>query len=579
MTTGVAPAGTTAPRLLRRRRHGSASHSTNRPRSTPRRVQLDAMGTAVWLSELPGEPLPVRLAGVVRTIAELARRTVSAGRIVPVIVRRRPVHRRPLEARDDTAIDTTIDALAHRMPPICTAGSGVTQRRSTGSSSTASPGPSCSSTAGKPTWDDNGSRDGAGAARHLRRTGQARPRRTWRHRRVRHRRRADSATNSTVTGDGSPANRWSSPASASLISDDATRSVDRAPRTRRRPRQRPLVHRQRRLGPNGTALEVAKGTAHVDLLAELIGATVDQSSPFRASSNSPSQHEPTQVELELDVAEDFLDIAPVELQRMGIELIGPERLVRTRVSVTGEATPLQPTTAQAVRQRSARRLEAGDRRRGDLRGRDRPRRAGRAQPCSTPATDGSASTQTNSAANARSLTELQTTKSVVTPIELLRLANDDEWRRTYETCPAPSYVGRHHWRPWRPWPPWRLGPRTARRPPRRTPRRDPRARRLRRRAAPLPAPGTGLAAVPRPARPRWVPRRRHGPRQDRHHARPPRRAARPAPRGVSAQRRAQLESEAARFAPKLGVRIHHGSQRAQGLRADDTLFDADRSAS
>ena len=51
------------------------------------------------------------------------------------------------------------------------------------------------------------------------------------------------------------------------------------------------------------------------------------------------QHEPTQVELDLDIAEDFLDIAPVELQRLGVELIGPERLVRTRVNVAGEATP------------------------------------------------------------------------------------------------------------------------------------------------------------------------------------------------------------------------------------------------
>ena len=33
--------------------------------------------------------------------------------------------------------------------------------------------------------------------------------------------------------------------------------------------------------------------------------------------------------------------------------------------------------------------------------------------------------------------------------------------------------------------------------------------------------------------------------------------------------------ESARFTPKLDVRVHHGSQRAQGLHADDTLFDSD----
>jgi hypothetical protein len=49
--------------------------------------------------------------------------------------------------------------------------------------------------------------------------------------------------------------------------------------------------------------------------------------------------EPTGVELELDAADDFLDVAPHELARRGIELIGPEHLVRAKVGVRGTATP------------------------------------------------------------------------------------------------------------------------------------------------------------------------------------------------------------------------------------------------
>ena len=51
------------------------------------------------------------------------------------------------------------------------------------------------------------------------------------------------------------------------------------------------------------------------------------------------EHEPTGVELDLETAEDFIDIAPFELEKAGVELIGPERLIRNTVRVAGEATP------------------------------------------------------------------------------------------------------------------------------------------------------------------------------------------------------------------------------------------------
>jgi hypothetical protein len=50
-------------------------------------------------------------------------------------------------------------------------------------------------------------------------------------------------------------------------------------------------------------------------------------------------HQPTDVELDLEEAGDFLDVAPAELERLGVELVGPEHLVRAKVAVRGRATP------------------------------------------------------------------------------------------------------------------------------------------------------------------------------------------------------------------------------------------------
>jgi SNF2 family DNA or RNA helicase len=51
-----------------------------------------------------------------------------------------------------------------------------------------------------------------------------------------------------------------------------------------------------------------------------------------------TQHEPGAVELDLEEADDFIDIAPAVLDRLGIELIGPEHLVTAPVSVRATAT-------------------------------------------------------------------------------------------------------------------------------------------------------------------------------------------------------------------------------------------------
>ena len=88
-------------------------------------VQLDAMGTAVWLSELPdAEFLSDSLAWFAR-VAELARRTVSAGRITPVVVDEGPFTVARWKPVTTESIDAKITELVASMPPICTAGSGV----------------------------------------------------------------------------------------------------------------------------------------------------------------------------------------------------------------------------------------------------------------------------------------------------------------------------------------------------------------------------------------------------------------------------------------------------------------------
>ncbi len=90
---------------------------------------------------------------------------------------------------------------------------------------------------------------------------------------------------------------------------------------------------------NAAARDVAREDKYLDLLVDTLNDTVKRIAFIPGLADLALEHEPTSVELELDVAEDFIDIAPAELQRLGIELIGPERLVRTRVSVNGEATP------------------------------------------------------------------------------------------------------------------------------------------------------------------------------------------------------------------------------------------------
>jgi SNF2 family DNA or RNA helicase len=387
-------------------------------------VQLDAMGTTVWLSELPGEPyLSDSLAWFAR-VAELARHTVSAGRITPVIANEGPFTVARWKPVTTESIDTTLAALAAAMPPICTAGSGMD-----------------ATTIYAQLVD--------GIARsYLFQYG-------WKPDLGRQRKPGVQALRAAFGALAKPDHVVRG---GTDDFDDALRQLrDELDRHRRRLAGEPVVVPRIRLvitddpgdpwivrlelvddgdsarwctandvwDANDTALEVAKGDRHLGLLRDLIGATVEQAKGVPGLADLALEHEPTQVELELDVAEDFLDIAPVELQRMGIELIGPERLIRTRVSINGEATPSPADDRKQQFGKEALvewKLVIGSEEISDA-------EIARAEEAgATLLHTGHRWVRIDADELRRKrakLTELQTTKAVVTPIELLRLANDE----------------------------------------------------------------------------------------------------------------------------------------------------------
>lgn len=86
------------------------------------------------------------------------------------------------------------------------------------------------------------------------------------------------------------------------------------------------------------ALELAGSERHLGLLrATLDDVRVVVAERIDVLADLASGH--PSVELGLTEAEDFLDQAPHELQRLGIELLGPERLLRGRTGVRGTASP------------------------------------------------------------------------------------------------------------------------------------------------------------------------------------------------------------------------------------------------
>jgi superfamily II DNA or RNA helicase len=91
---------------------------------------------------------------------------------------------------------------------------------------------------------------------------------------------------------------------------------------------------------NPLAVEVATDARHLDVLesmvrhlAESVAAAVEVLAPLADAAS------PEGIELDVERAEEFLEQAPAALERLGIELIGPEHLVRAGVAVRGRATP------------------------------------------------------------------------------------------------------------------------------------------------------------------------------------------------------------------------------------------------
>ncbi len=102
------------------------------------------------------------------------------------------------------------------------------------------------------------------------------------------------------------------------------------------------------------AVELAGSTNHLTALgnelttaAAAVAARIDVLEPLGTA------HEPSSIDLDIDAADRFLEQAPAELERLGIELIGPERLVRANLSVRGTVAAGNPSEQRAGFNREA----------------------------------------------------------------------------------------------------------------------------------------------------------------------------------------------------------------------------------
>ncbi len=86
------------------------------------------------------------------------------------------------------------------------------------------------------------------------------------------------------------------------------------------------------------ALDVAGGERRLSALqSEVLTLAALIAPRVPGLAELATEHEPAGIELDLEQADDFLDVAPHELQQLGIELLGPEHLVRAKVGVRGTA--------------------------------------------------------------------------------------------------------------------------------------------------------------------------------------------------------------------------------------------------
>jgi len=315
--------------------------------------QLDPLGTAVWLSEVPEGDDAIEVSDSIRwfaAMAEFARRVVGSGRITPIITEQGPftVASWVPAIGGDPDLADLLDKLTESMPPICTAGSGH--------------GPA-----------DIFAQLVDGIARGLLHQS------SWRPELGRRRKPMIQALRATFGALAKPdhvvrGNNEQFDAALGRLRDELDRH-------RRRLDGEPVVTPRLRLlmgnDPHDpwevrlelvddndsmrwctaadvwdraeAAVELAGGAQQVDSLGAQVLDLASRVAPVLPGfADLALEHEPASVELTVfddegianfDIAEDFLDQAPFELDRMGLDLIGPERLVKQTVRVTGEATP------------------------------------------------------------------------------------------------------------------------------------------------------------------------------------------------------------------------------------------------
>lgn len=390
-------------------------------------VQLDPLGVAVWLSDLPSDrdQLSPSIAWFAR-LAELARRMVSAGRMSPIIVNEGPFTVARWAPEIDDEIDALITALDAAKPEACTAGSGHDTGRifelmvdgvarsylfQGGWKAEIGRGRKASTQVMRATFGalakpDHVVRGGTGdfdvALGHLRDELD------------RHRRRLSGEPvvlpRIRLLMSDDPHDPWE--VRLELVDDSDTMRWCTAADVWER---------------NGQAIDVAREERHVHKLAELLNEVVERVAPVVPGlADWAVEHEPSVAELDLETAEDFIDIAPFELEKAGVELIGPERLIQSRVRVTGEATPTPQDDRKKQFGREALvewKLVVGDEEISEA----EIARAEEAGATLLHTGDRWVRIDADEMRRKREkLRELEKTRSKVTPLQLLQLANDDE---------------------------------------------------------------------------------------------------------------------------------------------------------
>lgn len=398
-----------------------------RPSLQAASVQLDPLGVAVWLSDLPADrdQLSPSIAWFAR-IGELARRMVSAGRMSPVIVEEGPFTVARWTPEVDDEIDSLIARLDESKPYICTAGSGHSTRRifelmvdgvarsylfQSGWKADVGRGRKAATQVMRATFGalakpDHVVRGGTNefeiALGHLRDELD------------RHRRRLSGEPvvipRLRLLMSQDPHDPWE--VRLELVDDaDSMRWCTAADVWER----------------NGQAIDVAREERHLPKLVELLTEVVERIAPVVPGlADWAVEHEPALIELDLETAEDFIDIAPFELEKAGVELIGPERLVQNRVRVAGEATPQPADDRKKQFGREALvewKLVIGDEEISDA----EIERAQEAGATLLHTGDRWVRIDADELRRKRDkLRELESTRSKVTPLQLLQLANDED---------------------------------------------------------------------------------------------------------------------------------------------------------